>query len=68
MCAEPRKAVLRDVTSGNNDVEGLLRGQYPAGKGWDACTGWGVPDGQKLLLAIKGGGSSKVASASRNGR
>jgi kumamolisin len=59
--------VLRDITSGNNDVEGLLHGQYPAGAGWDACTGWGAPDGQKLLAALKGAGnghgSSKVASA-----
>jgi kumamolisin len=60
--------VLRDITSGNNDVEGLLHGQYPAGNGWDACTGWGVPDGQKLLAALKGNGSSKVASVSRTSR
>ena len=59
--------VLRDVTSGDNDVEGLLQGQYPAGKGWDACTGWGAPDGEKLLAALQGnGGSSKVASASQH--
>jgi len=60
--------VLRDITSGDNDVEGLLHGQYPAGQGWDACTGWGAPDGQKLLAALKGGGSSKVASAGRTHR
>ena len=62
--------VLRDITSGDNDVEGLLHGQYPAGKGWDACTGWGVPDGQKLLEAFEGNsnGSSKVASASRTAK
>jgi kumamolisin len=60
--------VLRDVTSGNNDVEGLLHGHYPAGPGWDACTGWGVPDGQKLLTALQGAGSAKVASAGRTSR
>ena len=62
--------VLRDITSGDNDVEGLLHGQYPAGKGWDACTGWGVPDGQKLLEAFEGNGngSSKVAAASRTAK
>ena len=60
--------VLRDITSGDNDVEGLLHGQYKAGEGWDACTGWGAPDGQKLLAALKGEGSSKVASASRTAR
>jgi kumamolisin len=36
---------FRDVTSGNN-------GDYSAANGWDACTGWGVADGQKLLQAL----------------
>ena len=45
--------VLRDITSGNNDTDGLLDGQFQAGPGWDACTGWGVPDGAKLLAALK---------------
>jgi len=45
--------VLRDITSGNNDTDGLLNGQFAAGPGWDACTGWGVPDGAKLLNALK---------------
>jgi kumamolisin len=40
--------VLRDITSGNN-------GMYSAGPGWDACTGLGSPDGQKLLNALSGG-------------
>lgn len=33
---------FRDVVQGNNGV-------YSAGPGWDACTGWGSPDGVKLL-------------------
>jgi kumamolisin len=37
--------VLRDITAGNN-------GAYSAGPGWDACTGLGAPDGQKLLKAL----------------
>ncbi len=37
--------VLRDITSGNN-------GAYSAGPGWDACTGLGTPDGQRLLHAL----------------
>ena len=45
--------VLRDITVGNNDTDGLLSGHYKAGHGWDACTGWGVPDGGKLLTALK---------------
>jgi kumamolisin len=50
--------VLRDITVGNNDTDGLLGGQYKAGPGWDACTGWGVPDGGKLLTALQGGPTS----------
>jgi kumamolisin len=52
--------VLRDITSGNNDTDGLLEGQFAAGPGWDACTGWGAPDGAKLLAALQApaGGSS----------
>jgi kumamolisin len=46
--------VLRDITVGDNDTEGMLNGQYPAGPGWDACTGWGAPDGGKLLAALQG--------------
>jgi kumamolisin len=48
---------LRDITSGNNDTDGLLDGQFQAGPGWDACTGWGVPDGIKLLTALKSAAS-----------
>jgi kumamolisin len=44
---------LRDITTGDNDTDGLLDGQFKAGPGWDACTGWGVPDGTKLLAALK---------------
>jgi kumamolisin len=39
--------VLNDITSGNN-------GAYSAGVGWDACTGWGSPQGQRLLHALSG--------------
>ncbi len=45
--------VLRDITDGNNDTDGLLSGQFQAGPGWDACTGWGAPDGAHLLAALK---------------
>lgn len=41
----PAKATFRDITQGNN-------GDYKAGAGWDACTGLGTPDGQKLLAAL----------------
>ena len=39
--------VFNDVTLGNN-------GLFVAGPGWDACTGWGSPDGAKLLHALGG--------------
>ncbi|MDR3577896.1 MAG: S53 family peptidase [Anaerolineaceae bacterium] len=41
------KSLFNDITSGNN-------GAYAAGPGWDACTGWGSPDGSKLLAALAG--------------
>jgi kumamolisin len=46
--------VLRDIILGDNDAGGVLGGQYKAGAGWDACTGWGAPDGVKLLTVFKG--------------
>jgi len=39
-------AAFRDITQGNN-------GDYQCRRGWDACTGWGSPDGTKLLNALK---------------
>lgn len=39
--------VLNDIISGNN-------GAYSAGPGWDACTGLGTPNGQRLLHILKG--------------
>jgi kumamolisin len=43
--AAPADATFRDITQGNN-------GDYKAGAGWDACTGLGSPNGQKLLAAL----------------
>lgn len=39
------RGACRDITSGDN-------GAYRAGPGWDACTGWGSPDGAALLAAL----------------
>lgn len=39
------RGVTHDVASGNN-------GAYTARQGWDACTGWGSPDGTRLLQAL----------------
>jgi kumamolisin len=43
--AAPEDATFRDITQGNN-------GNYKAGKGWDACTGLGTPNGQNLLRSL----------------
>ncbi|HSY08965.1 MAG TPA: S53 family peptidase [Steroidobacteraceae bacterium] len=41
------KGLCRDITSGNN-------GAYSAAVGWDACSGWGSPDGAAILQALEG--------------
>lgn len=41
-----RKTALRPVLKGNN-------GLYHAGKGWNACTGYGTPRGDELLAYLK---------------
>ncbi len=40
------KDTFVDITGGDN-------GSYKAGPGWDACTGWGRPNGTLLLQALK---------------
>lgn len=51
---------FHDITSGNN-------GDYSAGPGWDACSGWGSPDGANLLQALSGAaaGAARSRAASR---
>ena len=44
--AKCANGVLRDITVGNN-------GAYSAQPGWDACTGLGTPNGQRLLHALQ---------------
>ncbi len=46
------KASSRDITSGNNTSNPKPGKGYSAGPGFDAVTGWGVPDGVKLLSAL----------------
>ena len=46
------KASSRDITSGNNTSSPEPGKGYKAGPGYDAVTGWGVPDGVKLLAAL----------------
>ena len=47
------KSSSRDITSGNNASNPQPGKGYKAGPGFDAVTGWGVPDGVKLLDALK---------------
>jgi kumamolisin len=42
---------LRNVTRGHNDLTGRV-GAYRASGGWNACTGWGTPDGMRLANAL----------------
>ena len=45
-------ASSRDITSGNNTSNPEPGKGYKAGPGYDAVTGWGAPDGVKLLAAL----------------
>ncbi len=42
---------FNDITSGDN-------GDFSAGPGWDACTGWGSPEGANLLQVLSGGATT----------
>jgi kumamolisin len=44
---------FHDITTGDNKV-GQNGIGYSAQPGWDACTGLGSPDGQRLLQALGG--------------
>jgi kumamolisin len=39
-----------------NDIVKGSNGAYSAGPGWDACTGWGSPNGANLLQAFSASG------------
>jgi kumamolisin len=45
-------AGCKDITTGNNASHPNPGKGYKAGKGYDAVTGWGVPDGQRLLAEL----------------
>jgi kumamolisin len=55
---EPLGAVgCVDITSGNNSSPSPGRG-YAASPGFDAVSGWGVPNGSALLAALTAAGRS----------
>lgn len=45
--------ILRDITEGSTIVTETGPLGYNARTGWDPCTGWGTPNGQQLLGALK---------------
>lgn len=49
----PSPSSFRDITQGNNDIDGTLK-RYSAAPGWDPCTGMGSPDGMKIMKALGG--------------
>ncbi|KAI8976705.1 subtilisin-like protein [Trametes punicea] len=54
-------AALNDITSGSNPGCGTQG--FPAAAGWDAVTGLGTPDFQKLLAVVSGGAGGNQTSA-----
>ncbi|TDN61258.1 S53 family peptidase [Paraburkholderia sp. BL10I2N1] len=46
------QSACRDITSGQNASHPKPGKGYSAGPGYDAVTGWGVPDGKALLAAL----------------
>ena len=46
------RTASRDISTGNNASHPLPGKGYHAKAGFDAVTGWGVPDGAKLLTAL----------------
>jgi kumamolisin len=47
------EAISRDITIGQNASSPYPGIGYSAGPGFDAASGWGVPDGQRLLAALQ---------------
>jgi kumamolisin len=45
------RSILPGAGPANNSNSGITG--YPAGPGWDACTGWGSPKGAALLLGLR---------------
>jgi kumamolisin len=43
---------FRDIVTGDNGAFTSDQRKYEAGPGWDACTGWGSPNGLELLKIL----------------
>jgi kumamolisin len=44
---------FNDITSGNNDMGDITPVLFQAKQGWDACSGWGSPNGTNLRKAFQ---------------
>ncbi len=51
VAAEPD--LLNDVTRGDNRYRPSDSACWKASEGWDPCTGWGTPRGEKLVSALR---------------
>jgi kumamolisin len=51
---------FRDISVGNN-------GGYNAGPSWDACTGFGSPNGDALLKALKSAAPASTQTMTAQG-
>ena len=60
---------FNDITAGDNKCSYKTHQNvgYAAGAGWDACTGFGTPNGAALANLLKIGGQAKVADSRRAG-
>jgi hypothetical protein len=45
--------ILGDITEGSTRQDEQANPGHLARVGWDPCTGWGVPNGERLLTALK---------------
>jgi kumamolisin len=50
---------FHDVTEGNNAVDDVAR-SFSAGPGWDPCTGYGSPNGERLVAALSARGRTRA--------
>jgi len=46
--AKAKKGIVKDVCIGTNGIFKTIKG-YEAKEGWDACTGLGTPNGERIL-------------------
>jgi kumamolisin len=65
LAADEKTSVFRDITTGDNSVPKSKFGPavqgYPAGEGWDACTGLGSIDGTALLEQLRSASPAAVS-------